>query len=81
MTSAIATPVHVYSTPGTYQVCLTVFNSTGCTDQKCISIVLSDLILETSRILTVLLLTVGSSIFKSCTKKTFKTLLLTLFSF
>jgi hypothetical protein len=42
MTTAIATPVHVYSTPGTYQVCLTVFNSTGCTDQKCISIVLSD---------------------------------------
>ena len=42
MNIAIASPVHVYSTPGTYQVCLTAINSTGCTDQKCISIVWSD---------------------------------------
>jgi len=32
-------PYHIYSQPGTYQVCLTIVTANGCTDQFCQSVV------------------------------------------
>lgn len=35
-----ATPYHIYSGPGTYQICLTIDDGAGCTDTYCMTIVL-----------------------------------------
>lgn len=37
--STIASPTHMYSSPDTYQVCLTAYNTSVCTDQFCSDVI------------------------------------------
>ncbi len=34
-------PIHIYDTPGTYEVCLTIHDNTGCTSTYCHAVVVS----------------------------------------
>ncbi len=45
-TSTAMDTVHVFSTPGTYNVCLTVTNTDGCTDISCSSVTVTNTSVE-----------------------------------